>query len=222
MKSSDSKYSICFLQKGFREKRFTPMDVTQHALKQARAHSQIFTQVCEKEALIQANESTQRWRHGTPASELDGIPFAVKDLFDIKGYATTRGSTLYSALSDSTSPQVLALIESGAVLIGKTNLSEFAYSGLGLNPHFGTPTHITIMLTSQVAPLAVQPPRCSKISCRSHSELIRQALFAFHHLIAGWLALELLVNVTTIEVLPLYHLLWIQQAPSATVLTIFF
>lgn len=140
MKSSDSTYSICFLQKGFREKRFTPMDVTQHALKQARAHSQIFTQVCEKEALLQANESTQRWRHGTPASELDGIPFAVKDLFDIKGYATTRGSTLYSALSDSTSPQVLALIESGAVLIGKTNLSEFAYSGLGLNPHFGTPT----------------------------------------------------------------------------------
>lgn len=96
MKSSDSKYSTCFLQKGFREKRFTPMDVTQHALKQARAHSQIFTQVCEKEALIQANESTQRWRHGTPASELDGIPLQLK-IYLISKVMQPREALRYTA-----------------------------------------------------------------------------------------------------------------------------
>jgi aspartyl-tRNA(Asn)/glutamyl-tRNA(Gln) amidotransferase subunit A len=140
MKSPYSQYSIGYLQQGFREQRFTPMDVTRHALKHARLHPEIFTQVCGEDALIQAREATHRWGNGTQISELDGIPFAVKDLFDLTGYATTRGSKLFSAVSDSTSPLVVALMESGAVLIGKTNLSEFAYSGLGLNPHFGTPT----------------------------------------------------------------------------------
>ncbi len=140
MKSSKIKMNIDDLQAGFRKRQFTPLDIAKFALEKAKQHPEVFIQICEAEALLQAQQSTQRWLDNAPISELDGIPFGVKDLFDIEGYITTRGSKLYTDPANSTAPQVSDLIKFGAVLIGKTNLSEFAYSGLGLNPHFGTPT----------------------------------------------------------------------------------
>lgn len=70
-----------------------------------------------------------------------GLPISIKDLFDVEGETTTAGS---SVLADAApARQDAAVIErlrdAGAVLVGRTNMTEFAYSGLGLNPHYGTP-----------------------------------------------------------------------------------
>jgi aspartyl-tRNA(Asn)/glutamyl-tRNA(Gln) amidotransferase subunit A len=70
-----------------------------------------------------------------------GIPIGVKDLFDIAGETNRAGSR---ALADAppataTAPAVARMIAAGFVSIGRTNMTEFAYSGLGINPHYGTP-----------------------------------------------------------------------------------
>ncbi|RML51302.1 hypothetical protein APX70_07419, partial [Pseudomonas syringae pv. maculicola] len=69
------------------------------------------------------------------------MPVAWKDLFDVAGCVTTAGATVRNNLSPALldAPSVGLLARAGMVSLGKTNLSEFAYSGLGLNPHFGTP-----------------------------------------------------------------------------------
>jgi aspartyl-tRNA(Asn)/glutamyl-tRNA(Gln) amidotransferase subunit A len=78
---------------------------------------------------------------GTEGGPLAGVPISIKDLFDVAGEPTTAGST---ALRDAPparrdAPIVARLRRAGAVIIGKTNMTEFAYSAVGINPHFGTP-----------------------------------------------------------------------------------
>ena len=78
---------------------------------------------------------------GHAPSALAGIPIAIKDLADIRGQVTRAGST---ALADSPpatedAPVVARLRAAGLILIGRANMTEFAYSGLGINPHYGTP-----------------------------------------------------------------------------------
>ncbi|HTH77030.1 MAG TPA: amidase family protein, partial [Trinickia sp.] len=82
-----------------------------------------------------------RRREGVPFGPLDGVPFAVKDNIDVAGSRTTCGSMMRSnAPPASEDAAVIAAMRAiGMIPIGKTNLSEFAFSGLGLNPHFGTP-----------------------------------------------------------------------------------
>ncbi|HSV54824.1 MAG TPA: amidase family protein [Burkholderiaceae bacterium] len=103
------------------------------------AHA-VFTQLLREYAQEQAQASAERWKRGRPLGPLDGIPVTWKDLFDIAGLPTTSGSLLASrapAMQDAAA--VSRLHAAGVVSLGKTNLSEFAFSGLGLNPHFGTP-----------------------------------------------------------------------------------
>ena len=78
---------------------------------------------------------------GYVASPLAGLPVSIKDLFDVAGEVTLAGS---KALDDRPpaardAPVVARLRAAGAVLIGRTNMTEFAFSGVGINPHFGTP-----------------------------------------------------------------------------------
>jgi aspartyl-tRNA(Asn)/glutamyl-tRNA(Gln) amidotransferase subunit A len=78
---------------------------------------------------------------GYVASPLAGLPVSVKDLFDVAGERTLAGS---KALDDSPpaahdAPTIARLRAAGAVLIGRTNMTEFAFSGVGINPHYGTP-----------------------------------------------------------------------------------
>ena len=84
----------------------------------------------------------------TPATNdsalaLAGIPVSIKDLFDVAGQVTTAGSTVLAgaapAKEDSTA--VARLRAAGAVLVGRTNMVEFAFSGVGINPHYGTPVN---------------------------------------------------------------------------------
>lgn len=78
---------------------------------------------------------------GAAPTPYAGIPVAIKDLADIKGQVTGAGSR---ALADSApaaedAPSVARLRRAGFILIGRANMTEFAYSGLGINPHYGTP-----------------------------------------------------------------------------------
>lgn len=78
---------------------------------------------------------------GLAPSPFAGIPISVKDLFDLAGEPTAAGSTVLAdaqpALRDA--PAIARLRAAGFVVIGRTNMTEFAFSGLGLNPHHGTP-----------------------------------------------------------------------------------
>ena len=77
-------------------------------------------------------------------SPFAGIPVSIKDLFDIKGQVTRAGSR---ALEDSPPAEadatvVARLRRAGFIVIGRTNMTEFAYSGIGINPHYGTPKSV--------------------------------------------------------------------------------
>ena len=80
-------------------------------------------------------------RAGRAPSPYAGIPIGVKDLFDVAGETTRAGSRALdgAAPAKTTAPTVARMIAAGFVPVGRTNMSEFAFSGVGLNPHYGTP-----------------------------------------------------------------------------------
>jgi len=96
----------------------------------------------DADGAIAAAEAMDRLRKANAApSPFAGIPVSIKDLFDIKGQVSRAGSR---ALDDrppaaNDAPVVARLRRAGFVVIGRTNMTEFAYSGLGINPHYGTP-----------------------------------------------------------------------------------
>ncbi|KRA69324.1 amidase [Agrobacterium genomosp. 3] len=101
----------------------------------------IFICLTAERAMAEAEAASKRIREGRSCGVLDGIPVAWKDLFDLAGVATTAGSTVLSndAPAARDADVVTALKQAGMVSIGRTNMSEFAFSGLGINPHYGTP-----------------------------------------------------------------------------------
>lgn len=80
---------------------------------------------------------------GVSKKPLAGMSVSIKDLFDVAGQTTCAGSRLLQDAPPATQdcPAVSRLRRAGAALIGRTNMSEFAFSGVGVNPHFGTPAN---------------------------------------------------------------------------------
>ncbi|HEY3787045.1 MAG TPA: amidase [Steroidobacteraceae bacterium] len=103
--------------------------------------SRTFLKVHAEQALSTADFYDQSRRRGALFGPFAGIPVSIKDLFDLAGDTTTSASTVLrdapAALADC--PAVARLKAAGFVVIGRTNMTEFAFSGLGLNPHYGTP-----------------------------------------------------------------------------------
>jgi aspartyl-tRNA(Asn)/glutamyl-tRNA(Gln) amidotransferase subunit A len=120
-----------------------PLEVTHSVLADIKAHPDkaIFIRLTEERALAEAEAASRRFREGRSLGLLDGIPIAWKDLFDLEGMPTTAGSkvlrTAKPAARDAAVVDLLA--QAGMVAIGRTNMSEFAFSGIGINPHYGTP-----------------------------------------------------------------------------------
>ena len=100
-----------------------------------------FLKVYADEARAAADAADARARFGHRLSPLDGKLVSLKDLFDVAGEPTTGGSVVYRAAppAGADAPVVQRLRAAGAVIVGKTNMTEFAFSGVGLNPHYGTP-----------------------------------------------------------------------------------
>ncbi len=125
----------------FASGRSDPVQALEHAIDQAGRYAGVFISLTLERARREAKAAAARWRAGQPLSVFDGVPLAWKDLFDVAGSVTTAGAAYRrnapAALLDA--PSVGLLCRAGMVSVGKTNLSELAYSGLGLNPHFGTP-----------------------------------------------------------------------------------
>ncbi|WP_337997701.1 amidase [Oleispirillum naphthae] len=101
----------------------------------------VFTEVFAPQAQAEARAADLYRAAGVATGPLAGLPVSVKDLFDVAGHVTRAGSR---ALADAPAaaadaPAVARLRAAGAVIVGHTNMTEFAFSGLGINPHYGTP-----------------------------------------------------------------------------------
>jgi len=119
-----------------------PESFTKCLLQQIEAQSSpVFLAVTRERALAEAKAAGQRARSGRMLSALDGVPIAWKDLIDLRGEKTTAASDLFRNVEPAAqdAPIVQKAQSAGMVSLGKLNLTEFAYSGLGLNPHYGTP-----------------------------------------------------------------------------------
>ncbi|MDB5554806.1 MAG: amidase [Rhizobium sp.] len=101
----------------------------------------VFVALTPDRAMAEAKASFARIKSGRSLGLLDGIPIAWKDLFDLEGMTTTAGSVILADAPKAAKDAaiVTALKSAGMVAIGRTNMTEFAFSGLGINPHYGTP-----------------------------------------------------------------------------------
>ncbi len=121
--------------------RISPVELTQACLDQIDATDALmraFITVTGDEALRDAKQAEPAIVRGGRLGPLHGVPMAVKDLIDVKGARTTCGSQTqpdFVAEADATS--VRRLRQAGAVIVGKTNLNEFALGATGQNPHYG-------------------------------------------------------------------------------------
>lgn len=111
------------------------------ALDPAGEGARVFTRIDTERARAAAEASDLLRAAGMVRSPLDGLPVSVKDLFDVAGQVTTAGSAVLKDAPPAArnAPVIDCLIAAGAVIVGRTNMTEFAFSGLGLNPHYGTP-----------------------------------------------------------------------------------
>ena len=103
--------------------------------------STCFLTVKADEARQAADEADRLRSEGRSPSPFAGIPISVKDLFDLAGDITRAGSLARSSMPAATAdaPVIARLKTAGFIPVGRTNMTELAFSGLGLNPHFGTP-----------------------------------------------------------------------------------
>ena len=101
----------------------------------------IFIDLLADRAGNEAKASRRRLKAGKPLSLLDGVPIGWKDLFDIEGRVTTAASVVLKSNPPAAKDAKLVAAgkAAGMISIGTLNMTEFAYSGIGLNPHYGTP-----------------------------------------------------------------------------------
>lgn len=100
-----------------------------------------FLKVYAEQARAEAEHSDRLRRSGVVRSPVEGLPISVKDLFDVGGDVTRAGSKLLAnaAPAAADAAAVARLRAAGAVIVGRTNMVEFAFGTTGLNPHYGTP-----------------------------------------------------------------------------------
>lgn len=124
-----------------------PESFTEKALSAAsdpeKEGARVFIKSYKAQATRQAAEAGSRWQARQPLSPIDGLPISIKDLFDVEGEATTAGSRLLcnAPVAMANARVVDKLHLAGAAIVGKTTMTEFAFSGLGINPHYGTPAN---------------------------------------------------------------------------------
>jgi len=122
-----------------------PVDLTDHFLERIKAHDgehKVYLRPTPERARAEAEAAAARAKAGLRLGPLDGVPMSWKDLTDTAGVPTTFGSALFRDRVPTHDALLLQRAQRGGmVCLGKTNLSEFAYSGLGINPTYGTPAN---------------------------------------------------------------------------------
>lgn len=130
---------------GIRSGDLDPVAVTEHFLARIDAvdtDRKIYVRTTRERALAEAMAARQRQADGALRGPLDGVPMSWKDLVDTGGFPTEGGSRLYQGrLPDRDALALQRATAAGMICLGKTNLPDLAYSGLGVNPHTGTPAN---------------------------------------------------------------------------------
>jgi aspartyl-tRNA(Asn)/glutamyl-tRNA(Gln) amidotransferase subunit A len=124
--------------------RSSAVELVETALRRAERSQSVFTSINPGLASLAASVDRRRAESG-PAAPLAGIPIALKDLFDVRNEKTLAGSIVrrhYARVEDTDADVVAPLRAAGLLFLGRTNMSEFAFSGIGKNPHHGTPLSI--------------------------------------------------------------------------------
>ena len=132
------------LARRYRDGSLDPVTVTEAYLTAIEQHpegNRVYRTVSAQRALRQARGAKRRFEDGLDGGPLLGVPIAIKDLVGTAGDVTAAGSTVMARRAPETddAPVAARLDAAGAVFLGKTNMTELAYSGIGINPHFGTP-----------------------------------------------------------------------------------
>jgi Asp-tRNA(Asn)/Glu-tRNA(Gln) amidotransferase A subunit family amidase len=123
--------------------RYSRRALVEVSIDESEKHSSVFTKQYPEAACASAEHADAMRAAGVQVSPLAGLPVSIKDLVDVAGETTLAGSTVLAgrppAMSDA--PVVKRLRIAGAAIVGKTNMTEFAFSGVGINPHYGTPAN---------------------------------------------------------------------------------
>ena len=135
--------TACDLGRGIAAGRIDPVALAEAHLAAIDTHPlspRIYARVTRDRAMAEAEAAAQRARAGRRRSLLDGVPISWKDLFDSAGIATEAGSRLLKDRTPARDAEVLRNATAmGTVCLGKTHMSELAFSGLGYNPSTATP-----------------------------------------------------------------------------------
>lgn len=138
--------SACEIGRGIGAGEVDPVELTEAYLDAARDHpdgDRIYARRTRERALNEAIAAHDRAHHGVRRGLLDGVPISWKDLFDTAGIATEAGSGLLRGRVPTADAEVLAnATRAGLVCLGKTHMTELAFSGLGVNPSTATPPNV--------------------------------------------------------------------------------
>ena len=139
-----SQASLRTLSQALREGELTSVELAEQTLSLARESNAVFISLNEN--LVSEARAIDRARgSGRILPPLAGIPITVKDLFNLKGERTLAGSIARkdsAEIENQDATVIKPLREAGILFAGRTNMSEFAFSGMGINPHYGTPMSI--------------------------------------------------------------------------------
>ncbi|WP_114010223.1 amidase [Cohaesibacter intestini] len=142
-------WTIATVRKALDEGKISSVELVSAAFteieKEGGEGNRTFIRTFKNTAITQAAASDALRKMNVPQGPLAGIPVSLKDLLDVAGEPTTAGSAELAKIAQpaSADADIVALLRAaGAVILGHTNMTEFAYSGLGINPHFGTPLNV--------------------------------------------------------------------------------
>lgn len=136
--------SLRALSRALENAEINATELAQQTLDRAKQSDSVF--IALNEALSsQAERIDKARKNGNSVPPLAGIPISTKDLFNLKGEKTLAGSLVRQSLCDAEKEDakvIQPLREACLLFAGRTNMSEFAFSGMGKNPHYGTPLSI--------------------------------------------------------------------------------
>jgi len=138
-------WSVEALQRELAAGRTSSRELTELALARiadpAGEGPRAFLKVYAEQVRADADHADRLRKAGIRRSPVDGLPVSVKDLFDVCGDVTRAGSKILAdaPAARADAPAVARLRAAGAVILGRTNMVEFAFGTTGLNPHYGTP-----------------------------------------------------------------------------------
>src|SRR5436190_20267301 len=136
-------WTVAQLERDLIAGRTTSRELVEQALAKISAPygegARAFMKVYAESARTDADHADTLRKLGVRRSPVDGLPVSLKDLFDVAGDVTRAGSKVLAIDAKADAGAVARLRAAGAILIGRTNMVEFAFGGVGLNPHYGTP-----------------------------------------------------------------------------------